>query len=182
MFKFLLAFSAIFNGVLCSEVEQAKYAQKGKLKPRAGGMKKSRSVQMTFPNSHFGSDTDWKAAGVVDEQTIQNIKGRTSWKDVSWSQHGEDTWLMNNWFYGVKDGVIIESGALDGVLFSNSNLFESFLGWTSILVEADPENYRYLRLNRPNAVTVNGALCSEPRLLHYSSLGVIPVRGFVEFM
>jgi hypothetical protein len=29
---------------------------------------------------------------------------------------------------------------------------------------------------------VHGALCSEPRLLHYSSLGVIPVRGFVEFM
>lgn len=29
---------------------------------------------------------------------------------------------------------------------------------------------------------MNGALCSEPRLLHYSSLGVIPVRGFVEFM
>ena len=29
---------------------------------------------------------------------------------------------------------------------------------------------------------MNGALCSEPRLLHYSSEGVIPVRGFVEFM
>lgn len=52
----------------------------------------------------------------------------------------------------------------------------------SCFAEADPENYRFLRINRPNAVTVNGALCSEPRLLHYSSLGVIPVRGFVEFM
>lgn len=29
---------------------------------------------------------------------------------------------------------------------------------------------------------MHGALCSEPRLLHYSSLGVVPVRGFVEFM
>lgn len=29
---------------------------------------------------------------------------------------------------------------------------------------------------------MHGALCSEPRLLHYSSLGVIPVRGFVELM
>ena len=29
---------------------------------------------------------------------------------------------------------------------------------------------------------MHGALCSEPRLLHYSSLGVLPVRGFIEFM
>lgn len=29
---------------------------------------------------------------------------------------------------------------------------------------------------------MNGALCNEPRLLHYSSEGVIPVRGFIEFM
>lgn len=36
--------------------------------------------------------------------------------------------------------------------------------------------------NRVNAVNVNGALCSESKLLHYSSLGVVPVRGFVEFM
>ena len=50
------------------------------------------------------------------------------------------------------------------------------------LTEADPENFKFLRMNRPNAVTINGALCNEPRLLHYSSLGVIPVRGFVEFM
>lgn len=31
-------------------------------------------------------------------------------------------------------------------------------------------------------MNINGALCSESRLLHYSSLGVMPVRGFVEFM
>jgi hypothetical protein len=39
-----------------------------------------------------------------------------------------------------------------------------------------------LKVNRPNAININGALCSEPALLHYSSLGVIPVRGFIEFM
>ena len=55
---------------------------------------------------------------------------------------------------------------------------------TSVLfvAEADPENYSNLKKNRERAVNVHGALCSEPRLLHYSSLGVVPVRGFVEFM
>lgn len=119
---------------LCSEVEQAKYIKRGKLKPRPGGLKNSRSVQMTFPNSHFGADIDWRAAGVHDTQMRQLSDAKKSWKDVSWSQHDEDMWLMNNWFYGVKEGVIIESGALDGILFSNSNLFESFLNWTAILV------------------------------------------------
>ena len=48
--------------------------------------------------------------------------------------------------------------------------------------EADPENYENLKVNRERAVNVHGALCGESRLLHYSSLGVVPVRGFVEFM
>lgn len=48
--------------------------------------------------------------------------------------------------------------------------------------EADPENFSNLKVNRERAINVHGALCSEPRLLHYSSLGVVPVRGFVEFM
>lgn len=51
-----------------------------------------------------------------------------------------------------------------------------------MISEADPENYGNLRSNRENAINVHGTLCSEPRLLHYSSLGIIPVRGFVEFM
>ena len=95
----------------------------------------------------------------------------------------------------------MESGALNGILFSTSYLFEHFANWTAIHVgkgkpitksvdsyiilyfaEADPENFASLRVNRQNAINVNGALCSEPRLLHYSSLGVIPVRGFIEFM
>lgn len=49
-------------------------------------------------------------------------------------------------------------------------------------MEADPENYSKLKMNRQNSINIHGALCSEPRLLHYSSLGVIPVRGFIEFM
>lgn len=50
------------------------------------------------------------------------------------------------------------------------------------MIEADPENYSNLKGNRERAINVHGALCSESKLLHYSSMGVIPVRGFVEFM
>lgn len=135
-----------------------------------------------MPNSFFSSDIDYRRAAVYDPALMKEMTKKKFWKDVSYSQYEEDMWLINNWFYGMKDGLIIESGALDGILYSNSHVFESYLNWTSVLVEADPENFKFLRMNRPNAVTINGALCNEPRLLHYSSLGVIPVRGFVEFM
>ena len=49
-------------------------------------------------------------------------------------------------------------------------------------IEADPLSYHYMKLNRPNAITINGALCETPKLLHLSSRAIAPVRGFVEFM
>ena len=104
------------------------------------------------------------------------------WLEHVRAQDQEDLWIYENWFYGMQHGIVIESGALDGDLFSTSHIFESFVNWTAIHVEADPGNYNELKRNRPNAINVNGALCSESRLLHYSSEGVKPVRGFIEFM
>ena len=40
--------------------------------------------------------------------------------------------LYENIFFGLSNGIIIESGAVDGVLFSTSLLFERFANWTSI--------------------------------------------------
>ena len=59
-----------------------------------------------------------------------------------------------NWFYGMKGGVIMESGALNGLTFSTSYMFETFADWTALHVEADPENYKNLRGNREQAVNV----------------------------
>lgn len=178
---FLLLANCFISQVYSSDLEQERYIRQGKLKRKSS--KFTQNVRMTMPNSFFASDNDWRTTGVVyDELLSKDMQKKKYWKDVSYSQYDEDMWLINHWFYGMKNGIVIESGALDGILYSNSNVFETYLNWTSILVEADPENYRFLRINRPNAITVNGALCSEPRLLHYSSLGVIPVRGFVEFM
>ena len=81
------------------------------------------------------------------------------WADHARAQDQEDIWLYENWFYGQQYGLVIESGALDGELFSMSSLFETFANWTAIHVEADPENYSNLKRNRQRAVNVHGALC-----------------------
>lgn len=95
--------------------------------------------------------------------------------------------------------MILESGALDGHWFLTSKMFE-VLDWKIIhvgayfnieyisdfrwewLLEADPENYSRLRVNRPRAINIHAALCAEPQLLHYVNEGRSSTRGFLEFM
>jgi len=129
-----------------------------------------------------GNDKNWRDPAVRSQALYDLSEDGKPYAYLAKAQDQEDIWLYENWFYGLKEGVIMESGALDGKLFSTSYMFEKFANWTALHVEADPENYSNLKRNRPAAINVNGALCSEPRLLHYSSEGVIPVRGFVEFM
>ena len=113
---------------------------------------------------------------------IETITQPQDYNDFTRSQDKEDIWLYENYFYGQSGGIVIESGALDGSFLSNSWFFEKYLNWTCIHVEADPTNFRNLVINRPNAVNINGALCSEPKLLHYTNDGSKAVNGFIEFM
>lgn len=144
-----------------------------------------KSLEINYPLRFFDGSTDgveWKAPAQSNSELAVLSEDSQNYQDWAQAQDQEDVWLYENWFYGMSHGVIMESGALNGVLFSTSYMFEHFANWTAVHVEADPENYHNLRINRQNSVNIHGALCSEPRLLHYSSEGVIPVRGFVEFM
>jgi hypothetical protein len=125
----------LFAGSQASEGEQARYVKRGKVKPRKNN-KSSPSVRMTVPNSFFDESIgrDWKSPAQLDPTLVRAMNRRRSWKDVAWAQYGEDMWLVEKYFYGMKNGVVIESGALDGVLYSNSNVFETYLNWTAILI------------------------------------------------
>ena len=48
------------------------------------------------------------------------------------SQSKEDIWMYENAFYKVRDGIILESGAFDGLTYSNSFFFETYLNWKAI--------------------------------------------------
>ena len=146
----------------------------------------SNSLVINYPLHLFSNEADnnyeWRSEAKYDQNfRITHEKSRT-WLKMANAQDSEDAWLYENWFYGMTNGVIMESGALNGVTFSTSHMFETFANWTAIHIEADPENYKELVKNRINAINVNCALCSEPKLLHYSSGSVIPTRGFIELM
>jgi FkbM family methyltransferase len=55
----------------------------------------------------------------------------------------------------------MEMGAVNGVMFSNTRFFEDQLGWTGVLVEANPLLFEDLRKNRPGARCFSTALCAE---------------------
>ena len=82
-----------------------------------------------------------------------------------YSQCQEDVFLNENIFKNKKNGVFIELGALDGILYSNTKFFEDSLNWKGILIEPHPEKFKLLQLNRPNNFLFNNLVsCHEESL------------------
>lgn len=82
-----------------------------------------------------------------------------------YSQCGEDEFLNNNFFKNKQNGVYIELGALDGVLYSNTKFFQDTLNWTGILIEPHPIKFKSLEQNRPNNFLFNNLVsCHETPL------------------
>ena len=60
-----------------------------------------------------------------------------------------------------RGGFFVECGALDGETRSNTLYMERFLGWTGLLVEADPSNFKKVLSKQRNAWAVNVCLNSR---------------------
>ena len=75
-----------------------------------------------------------------------------------YGEHLQDQWLVEHVFKGKRDGRFLECGALDGLLHSNSLHFERELGWSGILIEANPFVLGALSQNRPHSVVMGCAL------------------------
>ena len=74
-----------------------------------------------------------------------------------YGQFREDRFLLWNFFADMAseppralllNGTFLEIGACDGISISNSLFFEESLGWSGLLVEADPINFAKLRQTR----------------------------------
>jgi len=120
------------------------------------------AVTVRYPSNIFGNPQSWRSAATLNKRL-----DHYNYHQFSHAQDEEDIWLFENFFYGMEKGLILESGALDGIEFSTSLMFEKYLNWSAIHVEADPDNYAKLTKNRLSSVNINAALCSEPKSLVY---------------
>jgi FkbM family methyltransferase len=84
-----------------------------------------------------------------------------------YSQSKEDIFLNHNIFKNKKNGVYIELGALDGILFSNTKFFEDSLNWKGILIEPHPEKFKQLEINRPNNFLFNNLVSCHKEILEF---------------
>jgi FkbM family methyltransferase len=98
------------------------------------------------------------------------------------SQSGEDKKLMK-WFGTICEGSYIEMGALDGVKYSNSYVFNKGLKWRGVMIELMKNNFDKLVRNRQSEIaTINAGVCDVPRTLHYTDNAIGPaVGGIYEF-
>ena len=102
-------------------------------------------------------------------------------QDAYHEQYGDDRWLTDvqqayrrffgpktNFYRDGRKGYFVESGAGQGAVFdSNSIFFERFLGWSGLLVEANPFSFAKLVVRRPAAYRLETALCARPGELRF---------------
>ena len=103
-------------------------------------------------------------------------------KRHSKSQDGEDRYLVDTYFKGLCGGTYLELGALDGVRFSNSHLFEFGFGWSGVFIEPNPKSFKALQTNRPKNRLHNVAVCDVSREVHFMRGDEGAVTGIFEFM
>jgi FkbM family methyltransferase len=84
-----------------------------------------------------------------------------------YSQCQEDIFLNQYIFKNKQNGVYIELGALDGVLYSNTKFFEDSLNWKGILIEPHPEKFKLLQQNRPNNFLFNNLISCHKEPLEF---------------
>lgn len=95
------------------------------------------------------------------------------------SQSAEDKKLMM-FFNGLCGGRYVELGALDGVTYSNTYVFNKALGWKGVLMDVSPANYALLQVNRQDEESVlHAAVCKHDDFVHYVEAGA--VGGVWEF-
>lgn len=93
----------------------------------------------------------------------------------SWflSQSSEDQHLMF-FFKNYCNGVYVELGALDGLTYSNTYVFNKGLDWKGILIELSPLNFESLKKNRLNELAIiNAAICETNQTVHYVESGAV---------
>jgi len=114
----------------------------------------------------------------------------------SYSQCQEDIYIFNLFEKHKKEhllnGIYIELGALDGVLYSNTKMFQDHFGWKGILIEPHPTQFHSLVKNRPNNFLFNHLVSNSTDTLKYKFFenqhtavsgieNTMPDNHFVEF-
>lgn len=100
-----------------------------------------------------------------------------------YSRHDIDKIIFREYINTPRsDGTFIELGAHDGVHCSNTKFFEDTLGFSGLLIEAVPELYRRLRINRSASNSFYQGAVTSKGSEHIDFLGHNAVAGMPHAM
>jgi hypothetical protein len=111
---------------------------------------KTRGSKLVFDNWTEG---DKPARAVI--RSISVLPGRQSY-----SQFGQDRFVVDVLLSGKFGGYFVEAGAGDGLWISNTLLLEKEFGWTGLLIEPT-RAFEALKRNRPDCICENACLAAE---------------------
>ena len=97
-----------------------------------------------------------------------------------YSQQGEDIYIYSRYINTFcSDGIFVELGGMNGVIYSNSKFFEDTLGFTGVLIEPT-EQFNELVKNRPNAKCYKKAVSNKPGIVKF--IGTSATAGIADSM
>lgn len=96
-----------------------------------------------------------------------------------WSD-GEAVSVVEKYFWGLREGICIELGALDGEFLSQSRPLSTDLSWHRIIIEGAPKYRNDMASKSPDAFAVSSAICAEAQTIHFAEDS--SASGIIEFM
>lgn len=118
-----------------------------------------RNVAYNVPQWVFNETLTVKGLGQKPKIPIEK------WANYSTSHNQEDTFAYRNYFYGISNGLVLETGIGQ---FSSTYFFELVADWRSIHIEIDGNVFAQLLRKRKNSINIHSALCSNgSREVHF---------------
>jgi len=112
---------------------------------------------------------DAAALGKKFNTTAIRCQEQVKIQDSDYRSQGKEDRKLMAWFGNICEGSYIEMGALDGVRYSNSHVFNKALKWKGVMIELLKNHFDKLVENRKSEIaTINAGVCDVPQTLHYS--------------
>lgn len=107
--------------------------------------------------------------------TLTPLPGELAAYRQAYTRHyfmADSLYIWKQFFSEKRRGFFLEVGGLDGAAYgSNSLLFERYMDWNGLLIEASPFNFARLLKRRPLAYRLEGALGNEVGSRQFSGHG-----------
>lgn len=138
----------------------------------------SQELDIRYPASGImTSHPEWRNMRIHYNNRLSDS---SAYGSLMMGQFAEDIYIYETWFYGMQHGIVLESGALNGMRYSSTFMLQYFAHWFPIHIEASPSNFEELVNHRNDSININAALCSSPQTLHYTDLSEGPAQVHIK--